>query len=239
MLYLELSSKHPFVQLYVDSTTGVAQDMNDVYIEIFHYEECASPTKVLDVLPTLMESSGTGEYYAFVYLDPLVFVEDTTYFVRISATDPDTDKIENSEQQFQVVPEGRVGKLNRQFFTTGDTRAFAIEFVDPITGAPKDMDDVEIEIVYYTQIAITPMVIVPGPATANYALAPTPMYRDDVGQYVYCLEIDGSFPDNTEFFVRYRATDPDTGNAVLAEEIFSSFESSPTPTLELYPVVPF
>lgn len=239
MLFLELESKHPFVQLYVDVITGLPRVMDDVRIEIFHYEGEASPSKTIDVPSTLMESSGPGEYYAFALFQSSVFQAGFLYFAQISATDPDTGKIETTEQQFQLVGEGQVGLLNRQFFAEGDKRAFSVEFVDFVTGLPKDLDDVTIEILYYSQLSTTPATIVPGPAEVNFALDPTPMFQSDTGQYVYCLVIDSNFPPNTEFFARYRGTDPDTGKIVLVEEIFSSFETLQGTALDLFPVVPF
>lgn len=232
MLFLEQGSKHPFVSLYLDETTGLPKSMDNVYLTILHFEE--DEVAVVDKPPTLMGQVSIGEYYTFVELLSTLYNTGVVYTAKIIATDPDSGLVKTTEQQFQLVPEGKIGLLNRQYFAEGDQRAFHIDFYDSSTGAPKDMDDVTIQIVYYECVSMIPMVV-----NSVEALAETAMVQYATGKYVYCLTIDGNFPANTEFFVRYKGEDPTTGKIQVEEEIFSSFEPASVQGLQLYPFESF
>jgi hypothetical protein len=93
------------------------------------------------------------------------------------------------------------------------------------------MLNVTVEIVYYDD-SLTP--------TEQYVVEPTPMASLGEGRYIFLLEIDDTFPVNTEFFVRYRGTHPVDGTEELVQEEFSSFESTVVEAgLGVFPIEPF
>lgn len=233
MRFLEQGTVQPFVEVYFDSTSRLPLNMDDVMIRFVHYDSALSPNEVVDVADTAMTSLGDGKYVYFLDVDDSIFERDTIYYARIRATHP-TDLVEElSEQEFKVVYPGTVGKLERDKFTEGDTRAFVVDFRDNASRLPLDMVDVTVEIAYYDN-ALTPV--------EQFALSPTPMVSLGSGRYVYLVEIDNAFPANTEFFVRYRGTHPVDATEELVQETFSSFLISATPVssgLQFYPVDPF
>lgn len=231
MLFFDQGSRHAFVEIYRDQTTRAALAMQDVEIQILHYDDALSPNEIIDVVSTPMISIGDGKYVHFQDFPSTTFLRGVTYHARVRAVHP-TDLVEEiSEQVFQVTFPGEVGRLQREHFTEGDRRVFAVEFRDQSTRLPLDMGDVTIEVVYYDD-SLTPI--------EQVVLAPTVMVSLGSGRYVHALEIDSSFPPNTEFFVRYRGTHPTDLTEEVVEEIFSSFETPATAsTLDLFSVEPF
>ena len=205
--------------------------MTGVTAEIVHYDDSVTPTEIVDVAAIPMVTLGTGKFLHFQDISDTLFELNVVYYVRIRGTHP-TDLVEElTEQRFKAAFPGTTGRLTREHFAVGDKRAFTVDYRDNATRLPLDMLNVTVEIAYYDD-SLTP--------TEQFVVSPTPMVSLGAGRYVYLLEIDASFPTNTEFFVRYRGTHPVDGTEELVQEEFSSFESTVVDAgLETFPIEPF
>lgn len=231
MIFTEVGSRHAFVEVFRDQSTRDPVEMVNTRISIVHYDDSLSPVEIVDVPDTSMTPLGDGKYLHFQDIDSTIFSPGEIYYARVRATHP-VDLVEEiTEQQFKVVAARAIGRLAREYFTEGDKRVFVVDFRDGGTRLPLDMINVTIEIAYYDD-ALTPL--------EHFALTRTSMVSLGSGRYVYLLEIDDSFPTNTEFFARYRGIHPVDGTEEIVQEEFSSFDSTVVDAgLQTFPVEPF
>lgn len=96
----------------------------------------------------------------------------------------------------------------------GQPFVFQTAFLDPATGAPLTVTDVNVTLYYYT---VTPATRV----TLLDAVAMSPATPPSPSRYAYQYTLDPSLPDGTPLYVEYRGTDAPL-NVIVQQEVINA-----------------